>query len=374
MEQIDFGKRSGFQIPRANIGAMRLPDDTDEAVALIRYAIDSGMVYIDTSLGYGESEVKLGKALKDGYREKVILSTKWCPWNLLVEDTDVPSADCMRKRMDQSMKRLDVDYLDFHQIWSVNNREQFDQATAPGGMLDGIRKARDEGLVGHIGFTTHDKPESLLEYLPDADWCEVLLVTYNLMNVQYAPVLELAHRLGIGTIVMNPVGGGRLAEPSPVLVELVRETGAESVADLALRYVLSNPNVDTIIPGINKPSDVDDAIAAVEAGPLAQDQLAYLNEFVQRMADEKAAFCTGCRYCMPCPLYIEIPSVMNAVFEDRQWGLANSARRRYHRINGVKADACVECGQCEDKCTQQLNIIEAMRYAQERFGDKAVGQ
>ena len=80
MDRFDFGTRCGFRVPRVNIGAMRFPQDIDEAVTLIRHAIDSGMVYIDTSRGYGDSEIKLGKALKNGYRQKVILSTKWSPW------------------------------------------------------------------------------------------------------------------------------------------------------------------------------------------------------------------------------------------------------------------------------------------------------
>lgn len=367
----DFGSRSGFQVPPANIGAMRLPKDLCEAVDLVRYAIDSGMRYIDTSRGYGDSEFKLGHALKDGYREKVILSSKWSPWITKIQENDDGSADCVRRRIDEQMRRLDVDYLDFYQIWNIDSREHYEQATRKGGMLEGIQKAMDEGLVGHTGFTTHDKPENLLSYMDEIDWCEVILISYNMMNTGYAEVLHAAHERGIGTIVMNPVGGGKLAEESPVLEKLAKEVGANSAAELAIRYVLTNPNVTTIISGITRKADVDDTIAAANAGPFTVDQMACLNEFTARVNREDAGFCTGCKYCMPCQHGIDIPAVMSAIYEDKFWGLSASAQRIYNHINGPKADACTACGKCEEKCTQQLHIAEQMRYAAKRFATPA---
>ena len=120
-----FGKRSGLEVADVSIGAMRLPADAIDAVELIRRAIDSGMKYIDTSRGYGESELILGRALTDGYREKVILSSKCSPWVKKVKDTDDGSANAVRRRIDETILRLGVDYLDFYQIWSVNNPENW---------------------------------------------------------------------------------------------------------------------------------------------------------------------------------------------------------------------------------------------------------
>ena len=202
----NFGKRSGLKVFPVSIGAMRLPDE-EKAIALIREAIDSGMVYIDTSRGYGDSEIKVGKSLKDGYREKVILSTKWCPWNIKVEEDDDTSADCTYKRIIESMERLDVDYLDFYQVWDIESLEHYAQVTKKGGMVDGIKRAMDEGLVGHTGFTTHDKPENISKYIDEADWCETILFTYNILNQSYKEVLAKAHQKGIATVVMNPVVG-----------------------------------------------------------------------------------------------------------------------------------------------------------------------
>jgi uncharacterized protein len=370
MELINFGKRSGFQIPRANIGGMRLPDDHDEAVKLLRHAIDSGMRYIDTCRAYGESEIKVGEALKDGYREKVILSSKWSPWIRKFADDDVPTAECMRKRLDDSLRRLDVEWIDFYQVWNVNSRETWAAATAPGGTLDGIRQAMAEGVVKHTGMTTHDEVENLLEYLPQMDWCEVLLVSYNMLDTRYAPVIDKARELGIGTISMNPVAGGRLVGESPILLELAREVGARDVPELALRWLLSNPHLDTYISGVNKISDVDAAIAAADAGPLSDKSFARVNRFITEHTRDAVKFCTGCGYCKPCPQGIEIPSVMARVYEDRFWGLREAATKRYRGMKEPRADACVACGECEAKCTQKLKIASEMRYAAENFGEQ----
>jgi predicted aldo/keto reductase-like oxidoreductase len=370
MELRDFGKRSGLKVAPASIGAMRLPEDCLEAVELVRRAIDKGMRYIDTSRGYGESEFKLGRALKNGYREKVILSSKCSPWVKKVQGSDDGSADSVRRRIDETLARLDVDRIDFYQVWNVMSRESWELATKKGGMVDGIRKAMDEGLVGHIGFTTHDTPENLLEYLPQADWCEALLVGYNLLNLKYAPVLVKAKELGVATIVMNPVGGGKLAEQSPVMQKLADAVGAESIPDLAIRFVLSNPNIDTFISGVSKPSDVDDTVLSAERGAFSPEQMAVIDAWYREFSRENQNFCTACRYCMPCPTGIDIPAIMGLIFEDRFLGLKQGARGGYQWVGKVKADACIKCGVCEKKCTQNLPIIREMEYAAREYGKK----
>lgn len=368
----DFGTRSGFRIPRANIGGMRLPKDDDEAVALIRHAIDSGMRYIDTSRGYGDSEIKIGKALKNGYREKVILSTKWSPWVMRIHDDDDASESCVRHRIDESMRRLDVDHLDFYQIWNIDSREHYELATAPDGMVDGIQKAMYEGLVGHTGFTTHDTVENLLSYMDEIDWCEVILISYNLLNTRYAPVLAAAHERGIGTVIMNPVGGGKLAEASALLSKVAEGVHAVSVPDMAIRYILSNPAVDAIISGIGRMSDVDDAVTSTGHGPFSSAEITRINAFLELVSVDHTGFCTGCGYCMPCVNGLDIREIMSAIYDERYWGFTQAARERYNRIKGPKADACNRCGQCEPKCTQKLKIMDEMRYASCRFEEPAL--
>lgn len=368
LPQHPFGERSGFAIPYANIGAMRLPEKLDDAVALIRHAIDSGMRYIDTCRRYGDSEIKLGEALKDGYREKVILSSKWAPWVMRDEPVRDSSADFMRRKLDESLERLQLDYLDFYQLWSVQSRECWEQATAKGGMLEGLLKAKEEGLIGHLGFTTHDSVENFLSYIEEADWCEIILFTYNLRSRSYRPAIEAARAKGIGTVIMNPVGGGTLAEPNPHLERLAREVGAASVPELALRWLISHGYIDGYLCGIAKPADVDEAVAAAQRGAFTPEQMAHISATLSALDRGMEAFCTGCGYCGPCPFGIDIPGVMAIIAQQRYRGEGDAAAARYRRMETLGAEACTRCGACETRCTQHLKIMEEMAYAAEVFG------
>jgi len=362
-----FGERGGFAIPFANIGAMRLPEDLDAAVELIRHAIDSGMKYIDTARRYGDSEIKVGEALQDGYREKVILSSKWAPWVMRAETVRDSSADVMRRIIDESLERLQVDYLDFYQLWSVQSRECWEQATAKGGMLEGLLKAKEEGLIGHLGFTTHDSIENILSYIEEADWCEIILFSYNLRSRSYAPAIEAARGKGIGTVIMNPVGGGTLAEPNAHLQRLAGEVDAGSIPELALRWLISHEHIDGYLCGIGKLSDVDEAVAAAKRGPFTSGQMAHINETMAALDRGAEAFCTGCRYCLPCPEGIDIPSVMSIIAQQRYYDNPAGARAGYEALSTLPAD-CIECGACEERCTQHLKIMGEMGYAAGAFG------
>ena len=376
---VDFGKRSGFKVHPVSIGAMRLPENVSEAVSLLRQAIDAGMIYIDTSRGYVDSELKLAKALKDGYRGKVILSTKWCPWNLKVEPTDDTSADSTYKRLLESMKRLDVDYLDFYQIWSINNEEQYIQATRKGGMLDGIFRAMKEGLVKHTGFTTHDKPENISRYIDEADWCEAILFTYNMLDRTYEDVIAKAHAKGIATIVMNPAGGGVLAQNSPPLNDVIKKAiGPADLVETAHRWLKTNKNIDTIICGISKPSDITSTIENYEKPPITAEQMQKLNDEFAKISKRNTGFCVDCKYCLPCPKNIYIPGFMYAAYFSEFLRIDEQARGVYDwqfnpNNTGRCADPseCIECGKCEQKCTQKIKIIEMLKTLKRKFGKKS---
>ncbi|MBN1361395.1 MAG: aldo/keto reductase [Sedimentisphaerales bacterium] len=374
-EVVDFGRRSGLKVHPVSIGAMRLPEDDDEAVALLRQAIDAGMIYIDTSRGYGDSEIKVGKALKDGYREKVILSTKCSPWLMKVEPDDDHSAECTYKRILESMQRLDVEYLDFYQVWNVNSRPRYELAVMKGGMVDGIKRAMKEGLVRHAGFTTHDTPENVSDYIDEADWCEAILLTYNLLNQRYAETIAKARAKGIATIVMNPLGGGMLAEDSPVIRAAVREAiGSDDVTQVAHRYLASNEDIDTIICGISKPPDVVSTLENYRKPPLTKQEIEALEAAMRQLSSGSMGFCTACGYCLPCPEGINIPAMMNVSYLAHLLDVPRKAEYDFNWATGeVNPDhcalpsACVECGQCESRCTQKLPIIEELKRVAATF-------
>lgn len=367
--EIDFGKRSGLKVYPVSIGAMRLPAE-ELAIPLIRQAIDAGMIYIDTSRGYGDSEIKIGKALKDGYRQKVILSSKWCPWCIKVEPTDDTSADSMYKRILDSMQRLDVGYIDFYQVWNMSTPEQYADTTRKGGMLDGILRAMDEGLVGHTGFTTHDKPENVSRYIDQADWAETILFSYNAFKPDYKEVIAKAHDKGIATTVMNPVAGGRLTEPSPVMqqvVDLIDDAG--TITEVAHRYLAGDENVDTILCGITKTSDVTSTISNYQKPPLTAQQRTAVESALEKLSITNMDFCTSCGYCMPCPADIKIPQMMTIIHTAKMLQLKENAKKefRWHVYEDKETPSahpskCLECGQCEQKCPQKLNITDHLKY------------
>ena len=366
---VDFGKRSGLKIGPVSIGAMRLPEKEDDAIKLMRQAIDAGMIYIDTSRGYRDSEIKVGKSLKDGYRKKVILSTKWCPWNIKIEETDEPTAECTYKRLVESMRRLEVDYLDFYQIWNVNSEENWNAATRKGGMLDGVLRAKDEGLIRHIGFTTHDSPENISKYIDQADWCEAILFSYNIMNLTYKDIIFKAHEKGIGTIAMNPIGGGWLAEESPVMKKAL---ASNSVVEIAHRYLAGDPNLDTILCGISKPSDITSTISNYQKQPLDSQRRMEVETIIESLSKKNMDFCTGCKYCQPCPQNINIPSILHAIYVHQFLKCPQAAASSYKEstdlnLNYAKPVECTECGRCEQKCPQKLKIIDLLKQAIQIF-------
>ena len=181
------------------------------------------------------------------------------------------------------------------------------------------------------------------------------------------PAIKAAHDRGIGTIIMNPVCGGMLNQDNPTLAELSQKVGAKNISDMGIRWLMSQPYVDTIISGISTLEDVDRSVASVTDGTFTSEQAALIDAKLDELDSMKEAFCTGCRYCMPCPQGIEIPAVMGMNSTYRFQGFQQSAKEQYAALQGAKADACVQCGECEAKCTQHLPIMDEMRWACENL-------
>lgn len=277
------------------------------------------------------------------------------------------------------MKRLDVDYLDFYQIWSINNDEQYIQITRKGGMLDGILRAMKEGLVKHTGFTTHDKPENVSRYIDHADWCEAILFTYNILERAYEAVIAKAHAKGIATIVMNPICGGVFAQDSPPLNEAVKNAiGSADLVQTAHRWLKTNENIDTIICGISKPSDITSTTENYKKAPFTAGQMERLNAEIGKISRKSAGFCVDCKYCLPCPKNIYVPGFMQAAYFSEFLKVDGQARDIYNwQLNPANAsmsadpDECTECGKCEQKCTQKIKIIQTLKTLKNKFGQKS---
>ena len=370
MQYTPFGK-TGLQISRLGFGAMRLPMitvdgksvvDTEQSTAMIHRAFELGVNYIDTALFYcgGLSEIAVGKALK-GWRDKIILSTKY------------PFDGPFRERLETQLKKLDTDHSDFYHFQGIAadtffNHERHAEA------VNGALKAKEEGLIRHLSFSFHDKPE-MMKKLVDLGIFSSVLCQYNLLDRANEEGLAYAKSQGLGTAVMGPVGGGRISGMPPAVAERFG-VKVRSSAELALRFVMTNPNVNVALSGMSTMQQVEEnAAIASNAAPLSEAELEGINAAMVENRRISDLYCTGCNYCAPhCPQSIAIPKIFELMNYNRVYHIADFARQQYNNIGrevwdkGHKADECIECGVCEDYCPQKIDIRKQLKDCHETLG------
>jgi uncharacterized protein len=362
---------TGFEISALGFGAMRLPQkeldgkkvfDHEEGVRVIRRAIELGVNYVDTAPFYcdSESEIVVGKALK-GWRDRVKVSTK-----LPLEDGCTPGS--VRAMLESSLKKLDVDSIDFYHMWGIS-WEGYEKSFV-GAICAAMRKAKAEGLIKHLSFSFHDKPESLFR-LVDEGCFESVLCQYNLLDRANEQAIAYARENGLGVAVMGPVAGGRLGAPSPEILGLL-PGGTKSSAEIALRFVLSNPNVCCALSGMGSMEMVEEN-AQIASRPLTlteseKAQVLASMEVKKKLAD---LYCTGCRYCMPCPQSVDIPKIFELMNLHRVYGQTAAAKGGYTHLGhdwdaeSLPVSSCIECGLCEEKCPQGIEIRKRLKETEE---------
>jgi predicted aldo/keto reductase-like oxidoreductase len=358
---------TGIRISALGFGAMRLPQDEELAVKCIQRSFELGVNYLDTAAGYGESERICGIALK-GWRDKVYVSTK-------VWIGDDCSGKAWREQFERSLQRLQTDHIDFHVVYHSVTWDGFNEKFKnPGQGLEEALKAREEGKIRHITMSCHDTPENMIKLI-DTGLFEGMTVQYNLLDRRNEEAIAYAHDKGLGVVIMGPVAGGRLAAPSEKIMSMLPGQ-VKSTPELALRFVLSNPNVTCAISGMNSLQMVEEncATASREEPLTAQEREA----IVQALEENKRLaelYCTGCNYCMPCPNGVGIPQNFEAMNLHRVWGLTDLAKAAYRRLGDehpeklLPASACVACGECEPKCPQKIPIIAQLKETAEALQD-----
>ncbi len=354
-------------------GCMRLPTkdgriDEEKAIAMIRHAIDSGVKYIDTAYPYhgGESEVIVGKALQDGYRERVILTTKLPVWN-------VKEYGDMMRILDEQLAKLQTDHVDFYLLHAMN-KDRFVFMS----QLDYKRffsEALAAGKIRYPGFSFHDDAETFLRILNDYDW-KMCQVQMNILDDENQATLEgirEAGRKGIGVVIMEPLRGGLLANP-PANVQAVYDAAPgekRSPVEWAFRYLYTMPEVITILSGMSTPEQLDDNLRIF--GAATRDALS--DQERQLFVDVKAAYmsrirtrCTGCAYCQPCPMGVKIPNAFRGYDESLLFD--RSFEKGYQRLVDEQADPsrCVACRKCERACPQHLPVVDYLKEIRAAVG------
>ena len=338
--------------------------DEEKAISLIRRAIDGGVTYLDTAYIYLDktSETVLGKALRDGYRERVTIATK-------MPTSAVKDRASMEALLDEELKKLQTDHIDFYLMHGINKKEweYFKSIGAPE-FFDDMKRA---GKIRYKCCSFHGPYDEFEYILNDYDW-EMVQIQYNFMDVENQAGtrgLKLAASRGIPVVIMEGLLGGSLAK-APDNVQALYDAfpTKRSPVEWAFRWLCDHPEVSVVLSGCNEAEQIDDNLRifdSVEPGVMDEAELKLIDDVRAAYLSRTKIGCTGCRYCMPCPNGVNIPgifSVWNSVSlygidPNKDWGF------RMTREKGNGADNCVACGACEAACPQHLPIIESLKTA-----------
>jgi predicted aldo/keto reductase-like oxidoreductase len=357
-------------------GAMRLPTidqdpakiDEPLATRMIRYAIDHGVNYVDTAYPYHRenSERFLGRVLQDGYRERIKLATKMPCWKI-EKDEDFD------RFLDEQLQKLQTDHVDFYLLHGLNAERWPSMRDL--GVLDWAERALADGRIGHLGFSFHDKYEVFQEIVDATDLWTLAQIQYNYMDVDHQAGtrgLKYAAGKGLAVVVMEPIRGGRLANNIPPTVQQILDSALadRAPADLALQWVWNHPEISLLLSGMSAMEHVVENVeSANRSGPgtLTDKKLALVDRVRAAYEALCPIPCTDCKYCLPCPSGVNIPRVFEIYNDLLMYGDERHAQMVYNSFmnEDERANLCIECGECLDKCPQNIEIPDWLAKAHE---------
>ena len=375
-------EKTGDDVSILGFGCMRLAGgeasiDEERAQRQIRFAIDRGVNYIDTAFPYhmGTSEPFLGRALGDGYRERVKLATKLPQWI-------INSREDMDNIFKSQLERLQTEAIDYYLLHALDG-PVWDKLKGLG-VLNFLDTARASGAIVNAGFSFHGELDAFKEIVDAYDW-DVCQIQYNFMdekNQAGTEGLEYGANAGLGVIIMEPLRGGNLTRLIPPEVQAIWDEAEvkRTPAEWALRWVWNRPEVSVVLSGMNEEAQIEENLRiADEAYPnsLSEKELELVSRVEKAYRGLMKVNCTGCRYCMPCPQGVDIPGCFDIynskhIFDDDRSQLIYTVRHSGISGNASYASLCSECGTCEDLCPQQLDIPAILKDVAADF-DEGLG-
>ncbi|MDR0639793.1 MAG: aldo/keto reductase [Spirochaetaceae bacterium] len=375
MQYRDYGKL-GFKVSALGMGCMRLPMiidggnaevDRKKAFEMIRYAADNGVNYFDTAYGYHRtmSESIVGEALEGERRKRVKIVTKQ-PLFAMPAQADI------RKNLENTLKKLRTDYIDVYLIHNINPGASWEEVKRRN-LIGEWEKFKSEGLIGAIGFSYHGNEQCFVDILDHYDW-DMAQIQQNFMDIEAQATeraIKRCGKKGCACVIMEPLRGGGLATPPPSVKAIYDAYPVKrSAADWAFRHLLDYPEVSCILSGMSTLEQIKDNIRLFSADDAKPGCLSVADkDLLSRVRDHYTALrsipCTGCRYCMPCPNNVDIPNTFSLYNDGASFENFDQPRRGYSFAVKAQTDAsqCVECGQCEEKCPQKINVIETLKTA-----------
>jgi predicted aldo/keto reductase-like oxidoreductase len=388
-----------WKVSALGFGCMRLPTktildkdsnnskqviDREYAINMIRYGIDQGINYIDTAWPYhdGESELVVGDALKGGYREKVKLVTKLPTWLIKSEgDFDI--------YLKKQLEKLQTDYLDVYLLHSLG-KDTF-EIVRKFDLVKKMEEAKKNGLIRHFGFSFHDNLKVFKEIIDFHDW-DVAQIQYNYFDPNYqagVKGLKYATDKGIAMIIMEPLWGGKLTQSFSEVENIIKKAPIKrSLADWALQFLWNQPEVSVVLSGMGELWQVKENVETANnslIGSLKKDDMKVISDLRKAYSKYITIPCTSCEYCMPCPNSVNIPENIRFL-NDFIW-FGEEQRERFESIyakflkdeaelkelggkGAGNASLCIECGECLEKCPQNIQIPEVLKKVDAILGKK----
>ena len=374
-----FGKLD-WKVSALGFGCMRLPIlendhsviNEEEAARMVHLAIDQGVNYLDTAYMYhqGNSERFLGKALKNGYREKVRLATK-----LPVHQVK-SLADCDRL-LNEQLDRLQTDHIDYYLLHGLNGESWRSMQSI--GIIPWAQGAIASGRIHYLGFSFHDKLPAFKEIITASDLWSFCQIQYNFMDINEqagTEGLKFAADHGLAVIVMEPLLGGKLANPTPAIQALWDQANPRrSPVEWALDWLWNQPEVSMVLSGMSTLSQVTENLVYADRSKvdcLSSDEGALIDKVRDAYQQISPIPCTKCEYCLPCSNGLPIPQIFDIYNNVFKYGDLQGGKRSYGWLpESERANNCTECGQCEDLCPQHIAIRDWMVTIHKTLGEES---
>lgn len=364
----------GKEISRLGYGGMRFPKNGDEvdmdaAVQLLRKAYEMGINYFDTAMVYhkGESEKIFGKAFEPYPRDSYLIADKMSIW--LCSDEEG-----MKARFYNQLKTLKTDYIDFYLVHSLNRNHY--KKVKDLHCVEFLQQMKQEGKIKHLGFSFHDTYQVFTQILNDYTWdfVQIQLNYLDWHNQGAEQLYRELERRNLPVMVMEPVRGGYLAtidsERAKPFLELEPQ---RSIASWAIRWVESLPQVAVVLSGMSDLQQLEDNVATMtNFEPMNEQELAAIDRVVEEIRKVNEIPCTGCRYCMDCPMGVDIPEIFSIYSQYKIFGKEKAFVQDYEEVveHGNGAEHCVRCMACTTKCPQMIAIPDKLEMIAKLYAQK----
>lgn len=370
--------KSGEDISLLGFGCMRFTRkgggiDLDKAEKEIRLALEGGVNYFDTAYIYPGSEAALGEIFRRiGCREKIQIATK-LPHYL------IKSMDGIEKTFKEELKRLQTDYIDYYLMHMLTDVETWEKLKKLG-IEQWIDDKKKSGKIRHIGFSYHGHTDMFCRLVDAYDW-DFTQIQYNYMDEHSQAGrrgLKYAAEKGIPVIIMEGLRGGKLVDLLPESAKklIAGHEPKRSPAEWAFRWLYTQPEVTCVLSGMNSCEMVTENLRIADetkVGDFTEEDFALIEKVKKEIQKTVKVGCTGCGYCMPCPMGVDIPETFRCYNNYYAEG-KGAAKREYmqctlFRKDHSNASGCIGCGKCETHCPQQIPIRKELKEAAARLED-----